>query len=454
MNRNDEYRALLAELESPPAALETTVERVLKREKAKKRRRIFGVPAASLAACFLGFVLLVNVFPPFAKACGEIPILRDLAKAVTWSPSLTAAVENDYVQPIGKSQTVNGITATVEYLIVDQKQVNIFFTLRGDYDNLTGEMPEFIPEQRCGTSVNDFRQPPGELLRYTLDYGEEDVPERFTMTFGVTTYVEPDISDGSPEPMDNIYDDMLQPREEEKPDILAEFTFDLEFDPDFTAKGEVIPVNTDFEMDGQILTVREVEVYPTHTRVEIAGAAENTAWLKSVEFYLENEDGEQFRPISNGVSATGDPDSPAMLSFRLESPYFAQSEHLTLHITNATWLDKDLERIRVDLERKYMDRTMEGVRLIAADKRESGWVLTFRVKRIKENHSFSIVGTTFYDEQGNEYSMRSQSSSASDIDGYFEEMIPLPDYHKSVVWLEPNFSRRSDCDPSITIPIK
>lgn len=453
MNRNDEYRSLLAELESPPAALETTVERALKREKAKQRRRIFGVPAASLAACFLGFVLLVNVFPPFAKACGEIPILRDLAKAVTWSPSLTAAVENDYVQPIGKSQTVNGITATIEYLIVDQKQVNIFFTLNGDYENLSGEMPEFVPEQHCSTITHNFMQPPGELLRFTLDYGDEDVPDRFTMTFGVTTYVKPERSDEPPEPTGNIYDDMLGPQEEERPDILAEFTFDLEFDPDFTAKGEVIPVHTDFEMDGQILTVREVEVYPTHTRVEIEGAAENTAWLKSVEFYLENEDGEQFRPISNGVSATGDPNSPAMLSFRLESPYFAESKHLTLHITNATWLDKDLERIRVDLNRKYMDREMEGVRLTKAEKRENGWVLTFRVKEIKENHSFSIVGTTFYDEQGNEYSMHSQSSSVSDS-GYFEEMIPLPDYHKDVVWLEPQFSRRSDCDPSITIPIK
>ena len=284
MNRNDEYRSLLAELESPPAALETTVERALKREKAKQRRRIFGVPAASLAACFLGFVLLVNVFPPFAKACGEIPILRDLAKAVTWSPSLTAAVENDYVQPIGKSQTVNGITATIEYLIVDQKQVNIFFTLDGDYDNLSGEMPEFIPEQHCSKITHNFMQPPGELLRFTLDYGDEDVPDRFTMTFGVTTYVKPERSDEAPEPTGNIYDDMLGPQEEERPDILAEFTFDLEFDPDFTAKGEVIPVHTDFEMDGQILTVREVEVYPTHTRVEIEGAAENTAWLKSVEF--------------------------------------------------------------------------------------------------------------------------------------------------------------------------
>ena len=142
-----------------------------------------------------------------------------------------------------------------------------------------------------------------------------------------------------------------------------------------------------------------------------------------------------------------------MLSFRLESPYFAESKHLTLHITNATWLDKDLERIRVDLNRKYMDREMEGVQLTKAEKRENGWVLTFRVKEIKENHSFSIIGTTFYDEQGNEYSMHSQSSSVGDS-GYFEEMIPLPGYHKDVVWLEPQFSRRSDCDPSITIPIK
>ena len=77
--------------------------------------------------------------------------------------------------------------------------------------------------------------------------------------------------------------------------------------------------------------------------------------------------------------------------------------------------------------------------------------MTFRVKEIKENHSFSIVGTTFYDEQGKEYSMHSQSSTVGDS-GYFEEMIPLPGYHENVVWLEPLFSRRSDC--GITIPIK
>ena len=43
-----------------------------------------------------------------------------------WSPSLSAAVEHDYVQPVEQSQSADGVTASVEYLIVDRKQVSIF----------------------------------------------------------------------------------------------------------------------------------------------------------------------------------------------------------------------------------------------------------------------------------------------------------------------------------------
>ena len=111
MNREEEYRALEKELENLPESLETVVQRAAARKKnLQKKRRVFGIPAASLAACFAGFVLLVNLFPPFAYACGGVPLLRKLAKAVAWSPSLLAAVENEYVQPIDQSKTVNGIT--------------------------------------------------------------------------------------------------------------------------------------------------------------------------------------------------------------------------------------------------------------------------------------------------------------------------------------------------------
>ena len=451
MNRNEEYNALLAELEQVPKQIDNTVEQAMQRLiTSQKKRRGWVISCASLAACFACCVLLVNLSVPFARACGSIPVLRELAKAVSWSPSLSAAVENEYVQPIGQSQTENGITATIEYVIVDQKQLHIFFTLDSDdYDNLNAEMPRYETEQVCSTIGSSWNQPPGTLLDFTLDYGDHNVPDSLTMTFGVTTYVE---SDWSAEASVQSYEDeMLEPVEEEKPDYLAEFMFDLEFDPEFTAKGEIIPVNQTFSLDGQTLTVTEVEVYPTHVRVNVDDDPNNTAWLKSLAFYLENEDGERFEPISNGVSATGGEDSPAYVSFRLESPYFADSEHLTLHVTGAEWLDKDMERVRVDLAHRTAERLPEGVTFQSAEKWDGGWVLAFRVKQREEHHSFQVWNSTFYDEEGNPYEA-SRRGTTTDDSGYFEEMLPLPGYWEDVVWLQPTYSHTTT--ESILIPIK
>lgn len=239
MNRNTEYESLLRELESTPAALDGCVERAQARLRARRRRRrILGIPAGTLAACFAGFVLLVNLFPTFAYACGGVPVLRELAKAVAWSPSLSAAVENAYVQPIEQSKTVNGITATVHYVIVDQKQVNLFFTLEGEgYESLSAEMPEFSPHQACSILGADFRQSPGTMLRFALDYGDEDVPETFSMTFSVTGERADREEAQAPAAISSLEEDLLTPPDHAPDAVLATFTFDLRFDPADTAPG-------------------------------------------------------------------------------------------------------------------------------------------------------------------------------------------------------------------------
>ena len=130
MTRMEEYQALRQELETVPEAIETVTNRALAREKAcRKKKRIWGVPVGSLAACFALFLLLVNCFPTFAAACEGLPVLGELAEALRFDKSLRLAMENEYVQPLGLSQTENGITARMEYLIVDQKSVNLFFSL-------------------------------------------------------------------------------------------------------------------------------------------------------------------------------------------------------------------------------------------------------------------------------------------------------------------------------------
>lgn len=112
MTRMEEYQALRQELETVPEDIETLTNRALAREKAcRKKKRIWGVPVGSLAACFALFLLLVNCFPTFAAACEGLPVLGELAEALRFDKSLRLAVENEYVQPLGLSQTENGITA-------------------------------------------------------------------------------------------------------------------------------------------------------------------------------------------------------------------------------------------------------------------------------------------------------------------------------------------------------
>ena len=451
MNRNEEYRALLQELEPTPPALDTAVERAMERRRAARKRRLWGIPVGSLAACFALFVGLVNAFPTFAAACEDVPVLGALAEAVRFSPSLSAAVEHDYVQPVGQSQTKNGITATVESIIVDQKQVHIFFTLEGEgYESLSAEMPAFSPAQQCSILGSDFQQKPGTLLDFTLDYVDQDVPEGFTMTFAVTGQREGERQEATAP--DRAYEDeLLAPPTEPEAEILAEFTFDLTFDPQFTAQGEVLAVNETFILDGQTFTLTEAEVYPTHLRINVEGAEDNTAWLKGLEFYLENEDGERFDAVSGGVTASGDTDSPAMVSYRLESPWFSNSDHLTVHITGAKWLAKEHQRVYVDLEHGTAPWLPDGVSLTSAQRREDGWVLTFRLDGALKGSPFSM---TFYDAEGNPWDARQMGMTFSDDEQAGSVMLPLPDYQAGEVWLSANYSHESTLPQPVDIPLK
>lgn len=142
-----------------------------------------------------------------------------------------------------------------------------------------------------------------------------------------------------------------------------------------------------------------------------------------------------------------------MLSYRLESPYFARSKHLTLHITGAAWLDRDKERVRVDLAHETAEFLPEGVLLEKAERRPGGWILHFLVEQQKENHFFQVWSMTYFDEAGEEHSMDSRSSTTRD-DGWFEEMLPLSGYQGDVVYLEPLYSRRSVDLVPIAIPIE
>jgi len=464
MNRQEEYENLLAELHNAPHDLEYTVVRAIaKSRRSAYIRRFLTIPAGSIAMVLMLFVAMVNLSPSFASASSRIPLLRELAAAVAFSPSLSTAVDNEYVQPIELEQTADGITMRIEYVIVDQKQLNIFYTLQSDiYASLDADpdirSSDGTPMGGYSISSSHPEAKNGGLRQFTVDFVEQDVPSNLILESKVRNIGSHATS--APAIAANSIPGEVNP----EPDYISKFAFTLNFDPYFTHKGEIITLNQSFVADEQHLTATTVEIYPTHIRLNLQDDDRNTAWLQSLTFYLENEKGKRFESISNGVTATGSVDSPFMASHRLESSFFSQSERLTLYITDAVWLDKDMSRVKVDLANGVAYRLPEGVKLERVVRQDDRWRLTFSGVERKENSEYQLFGTKYFDESGKEYRYNSWSTSAGYFDeqankyvetpGVFRVEFALDNYPFDTVYLSPSFSRKVKLTTPIMITIK
>ena len=187
MNRMEEWMALQEELEQIPMETEGTVERAAGRF---RRRRMVWQPLTAAAMVAVCFVAAVNLSPTVAQACSQVPVLAQLARAVSFSSSLRQAVEREYVQIVDQTAEDRGVTAHIQSLIVDQRQVHLYFTLESEeYDKLSA-LPEVFLED--GTDAQAVitgsygGQNNGELLHAAVDFlPEAQVPETIQVVLRV-----------------------------------------------------------------------------------------------------------------------------------------------------------------------------------------------------------------------------------------------------------------------------
>ena len=176
---------------------------------------------------------------------------------------------------------------------------------------------------------------------------------------------------------------MFHPQAPQEEEYIAEFDFLLEFDPKFTAVGKEIEINQTVELEGQKITIVNVEIYPSHMRVNVEDEAENTAWLKRLDFYIETDYGMKFETVSEGVTATGYDGDNSLESYRAESSYFYDANHLKIVLTGAEWLRKDMEKVYINLETGETGQLPEGVTFYEAKELKSGWILKLKAKARK-----------------------------------------------------------------------
>ncbi len=445
--RMSEYEKMLNDLEAAvPPELESVFDRASARERKHRQVMRFVKPAGSIAAVFACFVLSVNFITPVAQACSKIPVLKDLAAAVDFSGSLSRAVENNYVQTIGLSQTKNGIKADIDYVIVDRKQVNIFYRLEYEKEGEAGKDMEKNENTQLAALIEIGKDMPphgitwgsgtdeeGKLRSVTIDFTDSDVPETIPL--------------------------VLKAKERDTQtwnyaeDNLAVFTFTLKIDPYYTAQGRTIELNEELDILGQHFTLTSVDIYPTHLQLNVESDDANTMWLKSLSFYVEaaGKAGDSMLETINGVSALGSRDTPEVIAFRKESPWFFDTDNLKIVITGARLAEKDMEGIKIKVTEPdagvISGRLPDGVRLeeISRQKNADGKpdveVIFKTVKGIDGGSTFEIYEVferEYLDGEGREGYMESYTGTGDDAE--FTSTLILEDYAFDTVTVYPCFT--------------
>lgn len=444
MNRNEEYRALLAQLEdsSLPSSLADSVSRARARARRQSRRRRWEASLASLGGAAAAFALAVNLSAPFALACGKVPILKELAAAVATSPSMKAAIEHDYIQYVGQSQTENDVTVALEYLILDRSQLNLFFTVTGPDINESYSLnpilstPDGASLEGCGYSGSGFT--PGELggSSITLD-PDVSLPEKLLLTLRVTAMER--TSDTAAIPLDTAaahYD--------VEPKIIATLTFPLTLDLDRMGPERRVEIGQWVELDGQRLLIQSLDMEATQARLTVVSDPDNTRWCERFYFYLSDAKGRRYEQgawSSNSGKwvSRGDDREEGQMVLYLESPYFDGVGPYTLSVTGAEWLDKDEDKrlVRIDLNAGTAAGLPDGASLLECRRSDENGQQQLIFLVPDDSTRFSLFSHAYYDGAGERHYLSSSWQSHSwEETGYHSEGYYLDDYPYDTIALE------------------
>ncbi len=444
MNRMDEYREMLQELEAIPESTAGCVNRAMAR---RRRQRHIWRPLVGVAAAICLFVGTVNLSPTVAAACMEIPLLDKLTEAVLFSPSLKKAVENDYVQIMGLEDTQNGVTVSVDHVIVDQKQVNIFYTIESDTFDCLVARPDLLKAGtdegvRAGIVWGNDRIKLGEMRHISADFADGTVPSQLDLKFDVMAVEKDNDTD---EPTNAQWDAARNQ------DPVAAFCFRLEFDPLFTEQGKVVEMNQTFEIDGNTFAVAELGIYPSHIRIHLEEDPDNLCWLSTLRFHLELDDGTIIGTSGNSISAWGDPETASTTTYLAESSYFYEADCIRMVITGADFLEKDYDMAYIDLETGKAENLPLGCELQEVRKTAEGWELDF--VRLDDGTVRAQLFTGVYDADGNSVVVRGMWHTSGSSDE--PELRPfgyiLKDVSGNEVWLEPNYTKLWYADTPVSV---
>ncbi|WP_084243550.1 DUF4179 domain-containing protein [Planomicrobium okeanokoites] len=427
----DRLEQVALPLEAADGAIMQGLERA-KREKlqarAKRKRTLWSLAAAALI--ILTLVTTIRVSPAFANAVASIPGMEKFVELIQNDKGLQGVFENEYYQPIGESQTIGNATLTIDGVILDESGMNIFYTIESAV-----EMGDIVIE---GPALENQQDVPPSSISYNHPITQEDSPRRYSDILGFTFQ--------DPVKFEDLNFTL------ELPIILdgTKFDFSVPFTiPENVKPSIVYEMNEEVEVEGQKFTVKDVTIHPLRIGVRISFDSKNT--MKVLQFEdmrLEDQNGEVWGSIMNGISSRGEDENGDYVYF-LQSNYFETPEELFLRINKMQAVDKENAFLVIDTEIGSLINTPKDDNLEMVHSSRDGFELTLKTP-LEEEFNYGL-GAGLTDANGKKVDVASEGmgfkednirSWTVDIndDGYINpvkmELFAYPNYINGDVKIE------------------
>lgn len=357
-----------------------------------------GMVAASILLII--FLTTIRVSPAFANYVSTIPGMERIVELIRHNKGIMSAVENDYLQEVGITREEDGVSLTIDAIIVDETQMLVFYTIESDSNLSSINLSNIKLHSQSGKELGEYGMSygshsevrKGEKVSGELKVTYPDgmiVPEKFSLETGIS--------------MNEI-------------EMINGLDFPIEVDMDkFSAITKEFAIDKSVEAGGQSIYFEKMEIHPTRIALFLEYDKSNTHEIfRFDDIALEDEKGNQW--ISDGSSSTDD--NKIVMYF--ESNYFSEPQQLDLVFSSFTALPKNELEVVVDLEEERFikapsDERFKKVWLEKGDKNTKGIYFQIEVDPKDHNHFFPLFDNDIIDANGtvHDYSTRTYSN----IDG-------------------------------------
>ena len=462
MNRNHEFEELKKELDETPFELEYSIPKAISRVKKQKHYHLFWkTPAITLVTILIIFITTVNLFPKVALAMSDVPFLKYLIIAVAFDPSLKLAVEHDYYQVLGESQTQGDVTATVDYMIVDAGRISLFFHIDAPVNEGTYSF-ELLNDDGTPFQAGIFYDTgyvAGEMESITIEFLDKSVNVPTDFTFHLTVNSDPNFRSGmevrsdqvSPVPSQNS---PAQNSIENTAGFEHSFTFLIHTEQSFRQNVTTYPINQSITISDQKISLEQLDIYPTKTGLILSCDQDNKAVVYHLDIYFKDENGNIYDNPTNGVTATLDSEAKNINSIYFASSYFSTSKHITMYITGINMIPKDKLYGVIDYEHRTITNLPENIMIDTMELKEDTLTFTLRGYREKPSFAYEMIQSQYKDELDQLYNFGSWSTGMDDSSEYFYTTYKIPDFSKHQYHVQWSYAPTIHLDTPIEIQIK